>query len=157
MYKKETRTKNLTLRDIHVGDWVQVWSPTVERYSPPMKIISIIVDGTIYLSLGEGCECDPWEENIENVDALPITEEVLTGFGFFVDTNQKDIGHFAPDVYYNKEYIGYLSSYPKKSLNIDKQSFKYIHTYQSYLYKRKSGICLEWKGVNKQQESHEME
>ena len=25
-YKKDTRTKNLTLRDIHVGDWVQVWS-----------------------------------------------------------------------------------------------------------------------------------
>ena len=25
-YRKDERTKNLTLRDIHVGDWVQVWS-----------------------------------------------------------------------------------------------------------------------------------
>lgn len=38
-YKVHKRTKNLTLREIHVGDWVQVWSEETERYSPPMKII----------------------------------------------------------------------------------------------------------------------
>ena len=48
-YKKDTRTKNLTLREIHVGDWVQVWSEQTERYSPPLKIIQICDDGTIYL------------------------------------------------------------------------------------------------------------
>ena len=36
-YRKDKRTKNLTLRDIHVGDWVQVWSEQAERYSPPLK------------------------------------------------------------------------------------------------------------------------
>ena len=40
-YRKDKRTKNLTLRDIHVGDWVQVWSEITERYSPPLKIIQI--------------------------------------------------------------------------------------------------------------------
>lgn len=40
-YKKDKRTKNLTLRDIHVGDWVQVWSEATERYSPPLKITQI--------------------------------------------------------------------------------------------------------------------
>ena len=29
-YKKDKRTENLTLRDIHVGDWVQVWSEQAE-------------------------------------------------------------------------------------------------------------------------------
>ena len=70
-YKKDKRTKNLTLRDIHVGDWVQVWSEQTERYSPPLKIISIHDDGTIYLVTSDDERCTPWEENIKNVDALP--------------------------------------------------------------------------------------
>ena len=40
-YKTDKRTKNLTLRDIRVGDWVQVWSEQAERYAPPLKIIEI--------------------------------------------------------------------------------------------------------------------
>ena len=70
-YKKDKRTKNLTLREIHVGDWVQVWSDITERYSPPLKIISIHDDGTIYLVTSDEERCTPWEENIKNVDALP--------------------------------------------------------------------------------------
>ena len=70
-YKKDKRTKNLTLRDIHVGDWVHVWSEQTERYSPPMKIISIHDDGTIYLVTSDEERCTPFEENIKNVDALP--------------------------------------------------------------------------------------
>ena len=44
-YKKDKRTMNLTLRDIHVGDWVQVWSETTERYSPPLKITPELLKG----------------------------------------------------------------------------------------------------------------
>lgn len=55
-YKTDKRTKNLTLRDIHVGDWVQVWSETTERYSPPLKITQICDDGTVYL-VGSDEEC----------------------------------------------------------------------------------------------------
>mgnify|MGYP003449077800 CR=1 FL=1 len=74
-YRKDKRTMNLTLRNIHVGDWVQVWSETTERYSPPMKIISIHDDGTIYLVTSDEERCTPWEENIKNVDAMPITHD----------------------------------------------------------------------------------
>ena len=81
-YKKDKRTKNLTLRDIHVGDWVQVWSETTERYSPPLKIIQICDDGTIYLVTSDEERCTPWEEDIKNVDALPIDGDILVGFGF---------------------------------------------------------------------------
>ena len=70
-YLKDKRTNNLTLRDIHVCDWVQVWSETTERYSPPLKIISIHDDGTIYLVTSDDERCTPFEENIKNVDALP--------------------------------------------------------------------------------------
>ena len=71
-YKKDKRTKNLTLRDIHVGDWVQVWSEQTERYSPPLKIISIHDDGTIYLVTSDEERCTPWEEDVKNVDALEL-------------------------------------------------------------------------------------
>ena len=80
-YKKDERTENLTLRVIHVGDWVQVWSETTERYSPPLKIIKICDDGTIYLVTSDEERCTPWEEDIKNVDALPIDGNILVGFG----------------------------------------------------------------------------
>ena len=69
-YRKDKRTKNLTLREIHVGDWVQVWSEIAERYSPPLKIIQICDDGTVYLIGSEEERLTPWEENIKNIDAL---------------------------------------------------------------------------------------
>lgn len=84
-YKTDKRTKNLSLRDIHVGDWVQVWSEKAERYSPPLKIISIHDYGTIYLVTSDEERLIPWEEDIKNVDALPITPELLKGFGFSID------------------------------------------------------------------------
>ena len=87
-YKKDKRTKNLTLREIHVGDWVQVWSDITERYSPPLKIIQICDDGTIYLVTSDDERPTPFEEDIKNVDALPITSELLKGFGF--DVVQKE-------------------------------------------------------------------
>ena len=84
-YKTDKRTKNLTLRDIHVGDWVQVWSEQTERYSQPRKITQICDDGTVYLEGSEEERSALWVENIKNVDALPITPELLQGFGFSVD------------------------------------------------------------------------
>ena len=81
-YRKDKRTKNLTLRDIHVGDWVQVWSEQAERYSPPLKIIQICDDGTIYLVGSDEERPTPWEEDVKNVDALPIDADLLRGFGF---------------------------------------------------------------------------
>ena len=102
-YKKDKRTNNLTLRDIHVGDWVQVWSETTERYSPPLKIIQICDDGTIYLVTSDEERPIPWEEDIKNVDALEITKELLQGFGF--DVAQKDYPTDEYDIICNGEKI----------------------------------------------------
>ena len=102
-YRKDKRTNNLTLRDIHVGDWVQVWSETTERYSPPLKIIQICDDGTIYLVITDEERCTPLEENIKNVDALPITIELLKGFGF--DVVPKDYPKDEFNILYNGKKI----------------------------------------------------
>ena len=81
-YKTDKRTKNLTLRDIHVGDWVQVWRPLPKEYTPPMKVSSIHYDGTVYLVSDDEGHCNPYEANIKDIDALPIDADLLRGFGF---------------------------------------------------------------------------
>ena len=144
-YRKDKRTKNLTLRDIHVGDWVQVWSEQTERYTPPLKIIQICDDGTIYLVGSDEERCDPWEEDIKNVDALPIDADLLRGFGFkrimesdsfryvygnfYFDTNNNELhGEYCPDCEFKVEYF---------------------HELQDWLDYLGYGINFEWKGVEK--------
>ena len=148
-YRKDKRTKSLTLRDIHVGDWVQVWSDITERYSPPLKIIQICDDGTIYLVTSDEERPTPWDENIKNVDALLITPDLLKGFGFEIvkNDNQKDWY----DVFYNADYICELRKYSEGcELKIPFYCFEYFHEFID-------GMCddfpemlnLEWKGIEK--------
>ena len=147
-YKTDKRTKNLTLRDIHVGDWVQVWSETTERYSPPLKIISIHDDGTIYLVTSDEERTTPWEEDIKNVDALPITPKLLRGFGFdIVKNDNKKNSHY---VIYNGDYFELMKYNSGYELKIP---FHYFNCFHEFI----DGMCddfpeilnLEWKGVEK--------
>lgn len=80
-YKENTRTKNLSLRDIHVGDWVQAWDHITKRYTPPERITAIHDDGIIYTKVDPE-QGDPFEYDISEIDALPITPDLLLGFGF---------------------------------------------------------------------------
>lgn len=148
-YNKDKRTENLTLRDIHVGDWVQVWSEITERYSPPLKIISIHYDGTIYLVTSDEERPTPWEEDIKNVDALPITPELLQGFGF--DVAQKDYPKDEYDIIYNGEKICELWEYRNcYEINTPWDSYEYFHDFIGFLYYTlPKTLKLEWKGVEK--------
>lgn len=153
-YKKDKRTKNLTLREIHVGDWVQVWSKQTERYSPPLKITQICDDGTIYLVTSDEERPTPWEEDIKNVDALPIDGDILVGFGFeklcdnyyyskedtfvMAQDNQLDV----MDFFYNDKY--------EESASLG--DIAYMHELQQALYEERDFIETfkpEWKGVDK--------
>lgn len=146
---KNKRTENLTLRDIHVGDWVQVWSEITERYSPPLKIIQICDDGTIYLVTSDDERPTPWEEKIKNVDALPITNELLKGFGF--DVVPKDYPKNEYDIIYNGEKIcefWVLSNIC--TLETPWQSYEYFHEFiDEICYDFTEILKLEWKGIEK--------
>ena len=146
-YKKDKRTKNLSLRDIHVGDWVQVWSETAERYSPPLKIVSMHDDGTIYLVTSDEERTTPWEEDIKNVDALPITPELLKGFGF--DVVPKDYPKDEYDIIYNGEKICELWMFSNScTLETPWQSYEYFHEFIGFLYYTlPKTLKLEWKGI----------
>ena len=136
-YRKDKRTKNLTLRDIHVGDWVQVWSEQTERYSPPLKIIQICDDGTIYLVTSDEERPTPWEEDIKNVDALPITPELLKGFELEV----KHVDGLGRMLLHKNNLTGFTESIVL--------SFRYIHELIEYLAIYMPSVKLEWKGVEK--------
>ena len=150
-YKKDTRTKNLTLRDIHVGDWVQVWSEQTERYSPPLKITQICDDGTIYLIISEENRLDPWEENIKDIDALPITPELLIGFGFEADLLRRFYVYknsvFAEDKQLTVMDISYIDRYGE---TVYLEDIAYMHELQQALHEERNFIGnfnIAWKGL----------
>ena len=146
-YKKDKRTKNLTLRDIHVGDWAQVWSEQTERYSPPLKIIQICDDGTIYLVTSDEERPTPWEEDIKNVDALEITPELLQGFGF--DVVQKEYPKDEYDIIYNGKKICELWMFSNLcTLETPWQSSEYLHEFiDEMCHELPEILNLEWEGV----------
>ena len=143
-YKTDKRTKNLTLRDIHVGDWVQVWSEQAERYSPPLKIIQICDDGTIYLVTSDEERCTPWEEDIKNVDALPITPELLQGFGFKQIMESGSFRYGNNNFYFNTNSNELHGEYcPGCGSKVD-----FFHGLQAWLYNNYD-INFEWKGIER--------
>ena len=142
-YRKDKRTKNLTLHDIHIGDWVQEWSSIPEKYSPPMKVSCINYDGTVYLVPDDEHYCDPDETEIENVDALPIDKDILIGFGFIFDTiTEKYVYPSNPQIIYDLEM-------QCASIGIFKPIFiTEFHELQDYIRVYKD-INFEWKGVER--------
>lgn len=149
-YKKDIRTKNLTLRDIHVGDWVQVWNEATERYSPPLKIIVICIDGIIYLVTSDEERPTPWEEDIKNVDALRITADLLKGFGFEVSEMDDDRGTPYQEVEYKGKYVGALYYYreEKAYLYVCGHNCLFMHELIAYNHRNNIHMNLEWKGLS---------
>ena len=133
-YKKDKRTKNLTLRDIHVGDWVQVWSEMTERYSPPLKITQICDDGTVYLIGSDEERPTPWEENIKNVDALDITPKLLKGFELEV----KHVDGLGRMLFHKNNITDFTGDVVLK---------RYIHELIDEFEMYPLPIKIEWKGV----------
>ena len=154
--KEDTRTKNLTLRDIHVGDWVQVWSETAERYSSPLKIIQIFDDGTIYLVGSDEERCKPWKEDVKNVDALPITLEHLRGFGFGLQMFKDGDGKLR----YNGKCLAFLFRrrevgrdcagilFEKKTDDYVVLDMMYMHELIAYT-EDELNVKMQWKGGEK--------
>ena len=150
----DKRTKNLTLRDIHVGDWVQVWRPLPKEYTPPMKVSSIHYDGTVYLVSDDEGHCNPYEANIKDIDALPIDGDLLRGFGF-----EKLCDNF----YYSKEgasvmahdkQLGVLDFFciDKYGESVKLGDIAYMHELQQALHEERDFIGTfkpEWKGVER--------
>ena len=150
-YRKDKRTKNLSLREIHVGDWVQVWRAEEERYSPPLKITQICAEGTVHLVSKDEDRGTPseWVESIKNIDALPITAGVLLGFGF---EKNGDFYSFKNSVFAIDKQLGvmdmiYIDKYGEST---ELESIDYMHELQQVLNEERNFIGdfnLNWKRI----------
>lgn len=157
-YEKDKRPKNLSLRDIYVGDWVTVWSEEEQTFLPPLKITAIYGDGTIEAKGLSEQLVSFWFE-IKDVYALPITPELLRGFGFEL---KKIIYPGEYSVYYNKKKI---CSLWKNGDDFDRfcqwksgavfNFYKWSHTYNyfhEFLQRLDNEVPIdkiEWKGKEK--------
>lgn len=153
-YQEDKRTKNLSLHDIHVGDWVQAWDDITKRYTPPERITAIFDDGTVYTEIDPE-QGDPFEYDISEIDGLPITSDLLLGFGF------KSIG-LTYTLLYESDHYWIVSSEHSHNIfsfrlydkieceRIETGRIKYMHELQQALYsdsKFKGEFNPQWKGV----------
>ena len=153
-YSNEQRTKNLTLRDIHVGDWVQVWRPLPKEYTPPMKVSSIHYDGTVYLVSDDEGHCNPYEANIKDIDALPIDGDLLRGFGFEKLCDNFYYSKNGASVMAQDKQLGVLDFFciDKYGESVKLGDIAYMHELQQSLHEERNFIGTfkpEWKGVEK--------
>ena len=116
-----------------------------------MKITQICDDGTIYLVTDDEERCVPWEEDIKNVDALPIDKGVLMGFGFRCNNRTEEYKLFVGDdceLVYSLSAKCYCLRY--KTYN---NNWHYASTVKELQYKLyrfdKYDLRLEWKGIEK--------
>ena len=151
-YKKDKRTKNLTLRDIHVGDWVQEWSPLTERYDPPTKVMSISDDGDVLLIYDDKHRLTPNEARIENIDALPIDADLLRGFGFEKLCDNFYYSKDGASVMAQDKQLGVLDFFciDKYGESVSLGDIAYMHELQQALHEERNFIGdfnIEWKGL----------
>ena len=109
MDKKTQITKNLTIRDIHVGDWVQCWSEKECRYISPVEVVAVQIDGTVHVRMGNISIIT----NVSNVDELPVTLDLVKKFGFEYDSERG--AWFSKDgelVYYHIDDKLFFRQYP---------------------------------------------
>ena len=149
-YKEDKRTKNLSLRDIHVGDWVQAWDEITKRYTPPERITGIFDDGTVY-TMVDPEQGDPFEYDISEIDAIPIDENILKGFGFTIGESNEICGGTTAFIFYKNIHIGHLYKFNNghTACTVKGMDCSYMHEFCAIIYDLYSDLKLEWRGVEK--------
>lgn len=129
------RTKNLSLREIHVGDWVQAWNPWKRMYTKPMKLK--IIAETVVTHTDDGFT---HFIKVENIDALLITKDILLSFGFNPIMNSEWYKYKNNDIYYNlNRHELYLNCKDKF------ENVTYFHQLQQILFNNDYEIDFQWE------------
>lgn len=145
--KEDKRTKNLTLRDIHVGDWVQVWYSDKGEYSHPLLVSNINLDGTIGLSEDyEHSFIDSlyFIADIKNIDAIPMTPERLREFGFELEHDSA----LNDKVIYDGKTVSLIRKPNKNIKEYHLFDCFYMHEYIAFT-ESILGVHVQWKGGEK--------
>ena len=147
--KEYKRLDSLTLRDIHVGDWVHVWNRRKFTFSRPMMVSNIDITGTIGLVEDpDDCLKDILytQADIKDINGIPITKRHLREFGF-------EIG--------NETKFNYSVRYEGKHLITVRKGFAVEFNccfYQTYMHEilwgieKVYGIRAKWKGLGREED-----
>lgn len=149
MKEKEYRPENLTLRDIHVGDWVQIWNRQEKAYSRPMMVSNIDITGTIGLVEDpDDCLKDITytQADIKDIDGIPISQEALRGFGFEIGDETK----FAYSVLYEGEHLTSVRKGSRTKYHFCFDQF-YMHEIL-WEIEKVYGIRAKWKGLGREED-----
>ena len=73
--------RNLRLEELFIGAWVRQWRKMPDCFSSPMYVCGLFSNGKMYLDIDDNCG-DPFDAEIKDVTPIPITEDMLRGFGF---------------------------------------------------------------------------
>lgn len=131
---------DLTLLDVHVGDWIVFGNPC----SRPLMILAIHIDGTLFL--GTTADKETCKANIFNggIHPLIVNTDVLSHFGFI------NLPQSNPHIYtypnYEKTFYYNLK---KKFLRLNGKPF-IINSFQEiqHILERQSiKINFEWKEI----------
>lgn len=151
-YEKSRNSPNYSLHSISVGDWVKVWDIDNNKYTIPYKVLSVHLDGTIQLVLNGYNLDNPISTNIEYVDHIKITDEILIGFGFSV--KKLDAYPYGDGYFYKGYDLVYQMKRNKLVYNLKKtarySTITYLDELQSEI-ELHYGIKLEWQGDNNKQ------
>lgn len=151
-YEKSRHSPNYSLHSISVGDWVNVWDIDNNKYTRPYKVLSVHLDGTIQLVLNGYNLDNPISTNIEYVDHIKITDEILIGFGFSV--KKLDGYPYGDGYFYEGCDLVYQMNRNKLVYNLKKTARYSTITYLDELQSEIEpyfGIKLEWQGDNNKQ------
>ena len=135
---------------IRGGDDVKKLEPASGRLADGVYLIDTKGNAVpcIFLDTSDEEQSPPWEEDIKNVDALPITADLLKGFGFEVGRMSDDRGTPYQEVEYKGKYVGALYYYreEKAYLYVCRHNCMFMHELIAYNHRNNIHMNLEWKG-----------
>ena len=136
--ESESNAIDLTLLDVHVGDWIVFGNPC----SRPLMILAIHIDGTLFL--GTTADKETCKANIYNGSIHPLiaNADVLSHFGFIKLLQSNPHIYTYPN--YEKTFYYNLK---KKFLRVNEKPFT-IDSFQEiqHILERQSiKINFEWK------------
>lgn len=132
--------KRLKMEELRIGVFIQIKSVFGDRFLPPVRVASLMFKEKVLVYSGLHFLVD-----INNVYGIPFTEDILTCFGFDLDTNpmksepwgsSQEILHGSNTFTLCRDDRGY------NYILYDKKVFNYMHELQGYMIEKKKSLNI---------------
>lgn len=132
--------KRLKMEELRIGVFIQIKSVFGDRFLPPVRVASLMFKEKVLVYSGLHFLVD-----INNVYGIPFTEDILTCFGFDLDTNPKKSepwGISQEIVHGNNTFTLCRDDRGYNYILYDKKVFNYMHELQEYMIEKKKNLNI---------------